>query len=572
MRNARGLLAAAVAMVGVAGVARAGLTGSWNSYGGNSEHTAAAPAAADALQTIAWHTHVDLNQHLVGGDLFTHYGSPVITSVNTIVVPVKTGSDGGFKLNAYNAGTAVNPNASTDPATLWTLASDYILPAHGWVPSFSPTLTPTSQIYYPGAGGSVFLKSDANSASLTTSRLAFYGTYPSDSTQQAFINSHVFIDTPITSDSSGNVYFGYKVVGDGTGNATTITLPGGGTLSSGIARIDGTTHVGTSVSVATATNNDDAGTGASQVVYNCAPAIGANGKLYVAMSSGGEIGGHGYLVSLNATTLAPVSHVALVDPKHPLTSDSSHFANLPDDGTASPTIGPDGDVYFGVLDHVPENNDRGYLLHFSSDLATQKTTGAFGWDDTVTVVPRSMLRTADLHGSTSSYFLMTKYNNYAGGGLTGDGVNKIAIIDPNDLTALDGPSGLTLMDPVLQIAGVTPDAEQIAGHPNAVREWCINNAVVDPLTDSILVNSEDGWLYRWDLSRPGSFTQRINLNPPIGEAYTPTLVGPDGTVYAINDSVLYAIVPEPGTLGLVGFGGVMLGLRRRRKGRALGSV
>ena len=124
------------------------------------------------------------------------------------------------------------------------------------------------------------------------------------------------------------------------------------------------------------------------------------------------------------------------------------------------------------------------------------------------------------------------------------------------------------MDPVLQIAGVTPDAEQIAGHPNAVREWCINNAVVDPLTDSILVNSEDGWLYRWDLSRPGSFTQRINLNPPIGEAYTPTLVGPDGTVYAINDSVLYAIVPEPGTLGLVGFGGVMLGLRRRRKGRA----
>ena len=31
---------------------------------------------------------------------------------------------------------------------------------------------------------------------------------------------------------------------------------------------------------------------------------------------------------------------------------------------------------------------------------------------------------------TSRYLLMTKYNNYAGVG--GDGVNKIAVLDPND--------------------------------------------------------------------------------------------------------------------------------------------
>ncbi len=34
---------------------------------------------------------------------------------------------------------------------------------------------------------------------------------------------------------------------------------------------------------------------------------------------------------------------------------------------------------------------------------------------------------------------------------------------------------------------------------------------------------------------------RINLNPPIGEAYTPTEIGPDGTVYAINNATLYAL-------------------------------
>ncbi len=33
----------------------------------------------------------------------------------------------------------------------------------------------------------------------------------------------------------------------------------------------------------------------------------------------------------------------------------------------------------------------------------------------------------------------------------------------------------------------------------------------------------------------------INLNRPISEAYTPTLIGPDGTVYAINDAILYAL-------------------------------
>jgi hypothetical protein len=31
------------------------------------------------------------------------------------------------------------------------------------------------------------------------------------------------------------------------------------------------------------------------------------------------------------------------------------------------------------------------------------------------------------------------------------------------------------------------------------------------------------------------------LNGPRREAYTPTVIGPDGTVYAINNAALYAI-------------------------------
>ena len=43
----------------------------------------------------------------------------------------------------------------------------------------------------------------------------------------------------------------------------------------------------------------------------------------------------------------------------------------------------------------------------------------------------------------------------------------------------------------------------------------------------------------------------------VGEAYTPTFVGPDGSVYAINNATLFVVgfapVPEPVTvLGLFG--------------------
>src|SRR5262249_47248248 len=38
-----------------------------------------------------------------------------------------------------------------------------------------------------------------------------------------------------------------------------------------------------------------------------------------------------------------------------------------------------------------------------------------------------------------------------------------------------------------------------------------------------------------------SFTQSVTLTPGIGEAYTPTLISPDGTVYAVNNATLFAV-------------------------------
>ena len=73
-----------------------------------------------------------------------------------------------------------------------------------------------------------------------------------------------------------------------------------------------------------------------------------------------------------------------------------------------------------------------------------------------------------------------------------------------------------------------------------MREWCINSAAVDPFTKSVLANNEDGKLYRWNLTS-NTFPEIITLTSGIGEAYTPTLIGVDGIVYAINNARLFAI-------------------------------
>jgi len=234
----------------------------------------------------------------------------------------------------------------------------------------------------------------------------------------------------------------------------------------------------------------------------------------------------GYLLALDSTTLAVKSRVLLLDPG------SGTMARVSDDSTASPAVGPDGDVYFGVLESTfAAHNARGWLLHFDATLATQSTPGGFGWDSTPSIVPAAMVPS---YAGTSSYLLMTKYNNYRGVG-SGNGVNQLAVIDPH-ATQVDPISGRTIMKEILAIAGPTLEP----GSAIAVKEWCINTAAVDPLRKSVLVNSEDGYLYRWDLST-NQLTQRIQLTSGIGESYTPTAIGADGAVYAVNNAVLFSI-------------------------------
>lgn len=473
----------------------------WGGFAHDPQHSDISTVASQALETIHWSTPVDLApQSSSGGDLLIHYGSPLVTANNTVLVPVKTSANGNFRVEAHNGETG---------QLLWQAATDYTTPASSWTPSFSPVLTPQGRLYLPGAGGTIYYIDNPDSASRPqVNQLAFYGlsTYAA---APATFNRFVQISTPITSDSAGDIYFGFIV----TGNT-------GAGLQSGLARISASGQ-GTWVAATTMANDAHV----VSIQYNSAPALSNDERtLYVAVNQGDS---SGYLLALDSTTLAQRARGRLFDPK------SGLVAKLLNISTASPVVGPDGDVYIGVNENpFPENNDRGWLLHFSGDLSQTKTPGAFGWDDTPSIVPASMV--PSYHGS-SAYLLMAKYNNYGGIG-TGNGQNRIAILDPNSETEVDPVTGVTVMNPALSILGQTPDSE----HPGGVREWCINAAAVDPATGCVLVNSEDGTLYRWNLST-NTFTQQMHLAPPTGEAYTPTIIGGDGTVYAINDATLWAV-------------------------------
>ncbi len=476
----------------------------WAGFAGNAQHAAVARKRPAPFRRIRWRAKVDLAPLLLGGELPIHYGSPMITAANTVLVPTRVSSKAGFRVVAY---------AGRSGARRWSLPTDYRPPAFTgglgtWTPPLPAVLLPSTALAVAGAGGTVLVRRHANRTAGAVRRRVFYGAAQWRAHRSAYARA-VQITTPLTAGPHGSVYFGFTVTGATPAH-----------LSSGIARIDARGHATWSTAAAAAGNRDVDG-----VALNCAPALSPSGTtVYITVTSPTR----NILVGLNATTLRPRFHAVLKDPV------SGQPALISPSSSASPTVGPDGDVYFGVLENpFLSHDDRGWLLHFNATLTRAKTPGSFGWDNTVSVLPaRAVPR---YHGS-SPYLLVSKYNNYFGLGPHGDGHNRVAVLDPR-ASQKDPYANTRVMRAVQTILSPA----HIPGAPAGARyEWCINSAVVDPADDSVIVNSEDGTLYRWDLGR-NTLAEKIHLNPPRPEAYTPTLIGPDGTVYAINNATLYAI-------------------------------
>ena len=214
-----------IALILAAGAAeRRAWAQQWTGFGGDSQHAANSGVAGQSLQTIEWSTSIDA---LFRPTSFAHYGSPMSTAENTIVVPERN-AVGGWQVQGINGANG---------AVLWTQVSDYQAYAAGsWLTPYQPTLAGSgnsADLYYQGAGGKVFELGNLNSSSpaaITTI------SFPGYSANPTVFNQNVFINTPLTADTSGNVYFGYTV------NASVAGMPAVNGLQSGIARIDATTH------------------------------------------------------------------------------------------------------------------------------------------------------------------------------------------------------------------------------------------------------------------------------------------------------------------------------------------
>ena len=487
-----------------------------STFGGNAQHTANYSTPAQSLNKVHWTAPIDLTNT----GALAHYGAPLITPANTVFVPVKVNATSGFQVSVLNG---------SNGSSMYTLSSDYVQPSHNWILPYQPVLATNSvetRLYYPGAGGSVYYINNVDSVNHGAPvQQVFYTSLANYQANASAYNASVFINTPITADSNGNIFFGFRV--DGT-NPAPAPLS---TVQSGFARIDPN---GNAVYVLAGTAAGDANI--VRDTHNCAPALSNDqSTVYVAVKAL-NTETYGYLLGLDATTLATKYKVFLKDPRN----NNANNATLLDDSTASPMVGPDGDVYYGIYGN-PENGSRGFLLHFSANLATEKTPGGFGWDNTVAIVPTNMVPS---YTGTSSYLIFSKYNNYAGAGSdSADGINRVAVLDPNatEVDAHSSSNGLLIMREVQTAIGPTADKENVSPSlPYAVREWCINTPAVNPATGSVYFPSEDGHIYGWNLSS-NSLSQFLQLNIGLGLPYVPTIIGPDGQVYTLNGGTLSAI-------------------------------
>jgi hypothetical protein len=79
---------------------------------------------------VLWSTAIDLAPpYTSGGFLLIHYGSPVISAANVVMLPVKRNSAGAFRVEARSGATG---------SVLWQQAWGAALHSRSWRPGAGP--------------------------------------------------------------------------------------------------------------------------------------------------------------------------------------------------------------------------------------------------------------------------------------------------------------------------------------------------------------------------------------------------------------------------------------------------
>src|ERR1043166_2815783 len=137
-RDQRLIAQNATITVGLLFVSLMNLNAQSYTFAGNAQHTAQFPVRAQHMNRVLWSASVDVTYSASS----SHYGAPLITASNTIIVPtVINGSVGDissvrYSIKAYEGGTG---------RLKYTLTNDYKPPAlplspGQWWPVYQPVL------------------------------------------------------------------------------------------------------------------------------------------------------------------------------------------------------------------------------------------------------------------------------------------------------------------------------------------------------------------------------------------------------------------------------------------------
>jgi hypothetical protein len=543
------------------------------------------------LADITYDPFVPAAQAESGGNLLTHYQAPIVNGDDVFML-MKTGNYTSCSpAGAWRNGAACGPNAWNSMiwnearftwinnvlTQIWSFQSDWKPVPNGsglggWEPVFHPVDANTF-LYVPGASGTVW-KVNKTSGTSSAHINPFAGT--------SAVPANTYVAGPLTADGQGNIYYNAIEVapGDPFANdilgawlvkitpADTAAVVSYSTLVPSAPPGSATTCAGRFVTATTLPWPPSPTAvppttlcGSQRPSINIAPAIAPDGTIYTASRA------HfnqrtTYLVAVNANltpkwaaslqnrlnngcgvivSIAPpgvldqpnscrAGTTVGVDP----TTNAPGSGNLPDLGSSSPTVLPDGSILMGTTTNY--NGARGHMFKFDLN---GNFLGAydFGWDTTPAVWQ---------HNGT--YSIVIKDNHYETG-LYCNAANPVCQPLP------DGPYYITQLDPNLQVewkfqSTNTQSCQRnangtlscVSDHPNGF-EWCINMPAVDS-NGNVFSNSEDGNLYVLSQGHTGVFTvpqSNLFLNLAVGAAYTPLSIGPDGRIYSQNDGHLFVV-------------------------------
>jgi len=560
-------------------------TAQWPQWGQNSQHQGSVSTIGQTANRILAEvvfdpfTSQEESDPLAAPNLLVHYQAPMLDGANDVFMMSKSGtytSISTWETQIWNEQRLHWTGGSL--VQKWAFASDwkpvpYFSETSGrgpqWEPVFHAALS-SEFVYVPGFGGTVWKlqKGDGSVA-------AHYNPFGSSE------DPTIFLTGPITIDTSGNIYYNavqlvigsqgsawdndvvnswlVKISAGGSSSKATYAslVPGAPPPTGGhcLGVFSGAQLPWPPSPDAVPPNID---CGSVRTGLNLAPAVGSDGTIYVPAVHHFSTR-TAYMLAVNSN-LTPKWQTSLrdrfndgcnvylppngspggcrtgahngVDPAQ----NRPGAGRVIEDGTYSPTIAPDGSIFFGT--YARYNWAQGHMMKFSSS-GQFLASYIFGWDITPAIYK---------HGS--SYSVVMKDNHYSGlGSYCNDETNC-----PSDRTASDPANPAAFFVTQLSSSLVPEWSYQntntnsctrnpngtiscVSDHPSGF-EWCINAPAVDG-AGVVYANSEDGNLYT--INQGGGLNKVLFMNLAIGAAYTPLAIGADGKIYTENNGTMFVV-------------------------------